>query len=80
MRAVHVIWIDSHTEIGWDAYRAEHTEPDLTHTVGVMIDETENYAILAHSYDPASNEWNGRISIPLQAIKEIRTLCRIKTK
>ena len=46
MRAVHVIWIDSHTEIGWDAYRAEHTEPDLTHTVGVMIDETENYAIL----------------------------------
>lgn len=77
MRVVHIEWIDSHTDTGWDAFT--HTDAfDLCHTVGFILDETEHYIIVAHSFDPATDEWNGRISIPLCAVKNVRTLCRIK--
>lgn len=79
MRIVHVQWLDSQTDIGWDSFN--HTDDfDLCHTVGILCGETEHYLIVANSFDPATNEFNGRISIPLCSIKEVRNLCRIKTK
>ena len=77
IKIVHIEWIDSQAEIGWEPFT--HTDDfDLCHTVGFLLAETDHYAIVAHSYDPATEEWNGRISIPLCAIKDVRTLCRIK--
>jgi len=79
MRIVHIEWVDSHTEVGWEGIDLNDAALDITHTVGIFLGETHNYALVAHSYDPATNEYNGRISIPLSCIKDLRTLCQIKT-
>lgn len=73
---IHIQWIDSCSEIGWE----EYSEPaeQITHTMGILINETNNYVIIAHSFDPSTNEWNGRICIPNCAIKDLKVICQIQ--
>lgn len=78
MKVVHLIWIDSEVEIGWRETDLAHDHLDLCHSIGFYIAETEHYHILANSYDPATQESNGRISIPKASVKEMRTICQIK--
>lgn len=78
MKCVHVAWVDSQTDNGWDGFEPSD-KLDLCHTVAFLVAETEHYVVVAHSYDPATDEWNGRMSIPICAIVELRVLCRIKT-
>jgi len=79
MKVVHIQWIDSCTEVGWeDAKDDEGFE--VSHTVGFVVSETAHYTVIANSYDPPSNQWNGRIAIPNCSIVKVKVLCRIKTK
>lgn len=79
MKVIHVEWIDSYAEIGWEpANLNEHQH--VTHSVGILMNEGENYLVVANSYDPTTDEWNGRISIPNVSILETRTLCHIQMK
>jgi hypothetical protein len=78
MKVVYIRWIDSETEIGWRENDIAHDHMDLCHSVGLLLAETHHYYILAHSYDPANQESNGRISIPKVSVKEMRTICQIK--
>lgn len=80
MKVVHIQWIDSCTEIGWEEYKGD-MEPEVTHTVGLLVNEGDFYTIVANSYDPATNEWNGRIAIPnISMLEPPNLLCQIKTK
>lgn len=78
MKCVHIIWIDSEAEIGWREHDLAHDHLDLCHSVGFLVGSTEHYHVLANSLDPATNESNGRISIPKVSVKEMRVLCQIK--
>lgn len=81
MKVVHIEWLDSQQEIGWDEASPELYEHDvLTHSIGLLLFETYSYILIAHSYDPETNEFNGRMAIPLCAIKEMRTLCHVNLK
>lgn len=80
MRVVHISWIDSQTDQGWnDTDPKEYEKEHLTHSVGFFLFETHSFVVIAHSFDPHTKECNGRIAIPLVAVKDIRTLCQIKT-
>jgi hypothetical protein len=78
LKIVYAEWIDSETSHGWDAI-ADGPLP-LCYTVGIYLNEHEDYIQLAHSLDPASGNANGTIKIPLVAIKKLRTLCQIQLK
>jgi hypothetical protein len=77
IRVIYVEWLDSQTEVGWSEGEVE--ELSLTISVGIFIKETKDAIVIANSYDPETGENNGRIYIPLSAIKKIRTLCQIQT-
>lgn len=80
MKVVHIEWIDSQTEIGWESVGHVPPEPEITHTVGFLIHEGEHYLVVANSYDPATHETNGRIVIPqVSVIGPVTQLCIIKT-
>lgn len=79
MKVLHVEWLDSQTDIGWEPIEAIAPCHEVTHTVGLFLAETANSVVIAHSYDPATKEFNGRIYIPIVSIIEMRTICQIKT-
>jgi hypothetical protein len=75
-KVVHVTWLDSSAGNGWED-PATLEALTLTHSVGFLIKETENSVVVAVSYDPHTEEINSYKQIPLMAIKQMRTLCRI---
>ncbi len=79
MKVVHVEWIDSEADVGWEIADYRHDWISKCHSVGFLAAETENYIVIANSLDPDHQEFNGRISIPTCSIIEMRTLCQIKT-
>ena len=78
LRAIYVEWIDSETSHGWEPI--SDGKMPLVHSVGIYLNETDDYVQLAHSIDPENVNANGTIKIPQVAIKKIRTLCTIQTK
>lgn len=78
LKIVYVEWIDSTTEVGWDSETKDKIETTIS--VGILIKETEDAYVIANSYDPDTQENNGRIYIPHFAIKKARTLCQIQMK
>lgn len=78
LRVIYCQWIDSETTHGWEPI--SDGEMPLVHSVGVYLNETEEYLQLAHSIDPSNENANGTIKIPQVAIKKIRTLCQIQMK
>lgn len=76
LHVVHVTWIDSETDHGWDEWEPKNEE-GLAHTIGILQGETDNYLVVAHSVD--ENYCNGRIAIPHGSIKDIKTICIIET-
>ncbi len=75
---VHIQWFDSETLEGWTKLSEIEREMPATHTVGLLVDQTEAFYLVAHSVDPATESVNGVITIPRSAVHELRTLCRIK--
>lgn len=76
-QVVWVSWLDSSTLTGWDAYERIKKLPE-TYTCGIMVDEVDDHYVIAHSFDPDSNEFNGIIRIPFAAVTKARTLCTIQ--
>lgn len=80
IKVIYVEWLDSTTEVGWDAADAVSDELKLTISIGIEIAQTADALVIANSYDPETQENNGRIYIPHSAIKKSRTLCTIQMK
>jgi len=80
LKIVYVEWADSETLNGWEPINSRDEELPLAYSVGVYLNETEEFLELAHSVDPKNEAANGRIKIPLSAIKKCRTLCQVQLK
>ena len=78
MKLVHVQWLDSESATGWTPVSEVEGVLELTHTVGLLLQESEHFIVIAHSYDPATESANGLITIPRPTIEKMRTICRLK--
>lgn len=74
MKIVYVTWIDSSTDDGWQDANELDERPDLVHSVGFLVKETDTLLVIANSYDPATGHSNGRMSIPLVSIQKVKTI------
>lgn len=79
MKVVHIEWLDASCTGSWTDLNDIQAFDQLTHTVGMLLKETETMAIIAATYDPSTQSANAIMSIPLCCIKEMRTICQIKT-
>lgn len=80
MTVLHVTWLDSESECEWTPIEVLPDSLDLTHSVGLLIKETEDFLLLALSFDPGTDSINNFKKIPKPAIKERRTLCHLNLK
>jgi hypothetical protein len=78
LSVLHVIWRDSEASIDWTPVSEVSEELDVTHTVGLLIKETESFLLIALSYDPATESIINTKKIPRSAIEKVRKLCSIK--
>lgn len=78
MKVVHLIWRDSESSNEWTPVEDIGEELELTHSVGLLIKETETYLLLALSFDPETESINNHKKIPRVAIEKMRTLCSLK--
>lgn len=72
-KLVQVTWVDSCTQVGWLDIEAAYAEQTDTFTYGLLIHETTEQIVIAHSHDPGTSEYNGLISIPRAVIKKIKS-------
>lgn len=79
-KVVHVVWVDSDASAEWTSLEDLEREIKLTHSVGFYVEETESCLIIALSFDPDTESVNNYLRIPHEAVKELKTLCRIKMK
>lgn len=77
-KLVHVTWVDSENFNSWESLDALQAELDETHTVGLLVHETLTHLVVAHTYDPATESYNGAITIPRQCVERTRTIGRVK--
>ena len=78
MTILHIEWLDSETRDGWQPLDEIKQALGLTHSTGFLIHESEQFILVAHSFDPDTESANGLITIPKGAIKTRRTICRVK--
>lgn len=79
MKAVKVEWIDScASNHGWlmqaDIDKWEDVEPISIFTYGVLVQEDENYIVIAQSYGTDPDQCCNLMSIPKGCIKRTTTL------
>lgn len=82
MKLVHVSWVDSGCEQGWqlakDALRLADENPLLCETVGWVLADNERYLLLVPNRTPGRGEASDMVcdamQIPVEAIREVRTL------
>lgn len=74
-RLFYVFWIDSVHAVGWQQ-KGEMPEPALVHSIGWMIDETDDAIWLAPHYIPeregVPEQLCGAMVIPRAAILQMR--------
>lgn len=78
MTILHIAWLDSETSDGWQKTDEVGQELGATHSTGFLIHESDQFILIAHSYDPDTESANGLMTIPKGAIKSRRTICRVK--
>ena len=72
---VEVTWDDaSSLEHGWVDPADEKLQPQLVKTVGFLVNESENYLVIASTTD--GNWVNGRFQIPRGMVKAVKPLRR----
>jgi len=74
---VHIVWRDSEASNDWTPTADITNELDTTHTVGILLRETETFLLVALSYDPSTESVNGFKKIPLSAIEGVKTLTKL---
>jgi len=75
---VHLIWLDSEACAEWTELNSVSNTLNITHSVGLLVKQSEDFILLALSYDPETESINGFKKIPRAAIKDVRTLCSLK--
>lgn len=78
LKIVHVQWIDANATCAWTEVSEIGRSSELTHTVGFLIEETDQMLIVAATYDPSTNAINAYMHIPQVCVKECRKLCQIR--
>ena len=76
-KILHVVWLDSEAKNDWTPIEDISEELDFTHSVGMLIQETESFLTLALSVDPDTESANCFKKIPRSCIERVRVLCRI---
>lgn len=79
MKVVHVEWVDSEASVGWEPRSSITSTPLIAPTVGFLMKETDEFLLVAHSYDSVNDHFNGGIKIPIVSIVTITVLCGIRT-
>lgn len=74
---VHVQWVDSQSQNGWHDLSDLELERSITHSVGLLITDNKEYIVVAHSFDPETDHYNGIMRIPKACILKTRTICRV---
>ena len=68
---VIIQWDDAESSDGWEEAPTELI-PSIAISVGFLVRQTENYILLAQSYD--NGHTNGRFQIPKTLIKETKEI------
>ena len=68
MKAVHVWWNDSATDLGWRD--KDISGPSIIESVGWLVHETADFIVLSTS-NGSSGKWLDQISIPRSAIRKV---------
>lgn len=79
MKVVKVTWIDScNSNMNWllieDIKNWKNIEPISIYTYGAMVQEDENYIVVAQNYGKEPEQCSNLTSIPKGCIKEIKEL------
>ena len=80
MKAIEVLWLDAHSEVGWQEPDKLDVIPKLTKTIGFFIKETSDFVIVSHTWDESTKHLNGAMYIPKGMIKKRRFVCLSKLK
>lgn len=75
--AVHIQWKDSEASNEWTPTADVTDVLETTHTVGLLIKETDEFLLVALSFDPATESINSFKKIPRAAIVSTKTLTKI---
>lgn len=68
---VLVIWDDAETDSGWEQV-PDKLEPCLATSVGFLVRQTQDYILLAMSYDETNTD--NRFQIPKSVVKNMKEL------
>ena len=79
MKIVKVTWIDStNSNLEWlmldDIRNWKDVEPLYIYTYGALVQEDDNYIVIAHSYGKDPEQCSSLCSIPKGCIKDIKEL------
>ena len=77
-KIIHVKWLDSQSTNGWHTRDEIADALETTHTIGILIHDEHTHIVVAHSYDPHTESYNGVMSIPKTCIESIHTMGRVK--
>jgi len=80
MTVLHVMWLDSEGVNEWTPIDEIKDELEETHSVGLLIKESEAFLLLALSFDPATQSVHNYKKIPRTAIVKVRKLCQLNLK
>jgi hypothetical protein len=80
LSVVYVTWLDSEGVNEWTPVGDITDELEETHSVGLLIRETETFLLLALSFDPATDSVHNFKKIPISAVVKVRKLCRLNLK
>ena len=85
MQIVKVEWIDSTaSNLSWlmmeDVRNWKDVEPMIIYTYGALVQEDENYIVVAHSYGTDPEQCCSLMSIPKGCIRKMTVIEEINTK
>ncbi len=76
-KLVKIDWVDSENAVGWQSLEAISGDVETSYTVGLLVVDTLTHIVVAHTYDPSTEEYCGAITIPRVCILRERTLARV---
>jgi hypothetical protein len=74
MKVVYVEWMDASADNTWTHIEHVEAPTKLTNTVGFLVKETEEFVILAHTYDEETAHVNGVMNLPIEMVRTLRVI------
>ena len=69
---IAVTWLDAENSAGWHQYEVPTANYQVS--VGVFVDQCDNYITISFSHNTDADEWLALHSIPLGMVKDIQEL------